>query len=139
MTSGVPAVEGLFREDSKGVRLTGSRCTTCETPYFPKSSRCHSADCDDSQMQDADFGPDGAIWSYSVQNYPPPPPAITREPYEPYALGVVDLDDGLRVVGRLTSTDTEKIRVGARVQLVVGALGEDAEGSELTSWMFRPI
>ena len=139
MTSGVPAVEGLFREDSKGVRLTGSRCTTCETPYFPKSSRCHSADCDDSQMQDADFGPDGAIWSYSVQNYPPPPPAITREPYEPYALGVVDLDDGLRVVGRLTSTDTEKIRGGARVQLVVGALGEDAEGSELISWMFRPI
>ena len=139
MTSGVPAVEGLFREDSKGVRLTGSRCTTCETPYFPKSSRCHSADCDDSQMQDADFGPDGAIWSYSVQNYPPPPPAITREPYEPYALGVVDLDDGLRVVGRLTSTDPEEIRVGARVQLVVGALGEDAEGSELFSWMFRPI
>jgi hypothetical protein len=89
-------------------------------------------------MQDADFGPDGVIWSYSVQNYPPPPPAITQEPYEPYALSVVDLDDGLRVVGRLTTTDPEQIKVGARVQLVLGNLGQDADGSELTSWMFRP-
>ncbi|MCZ7631361.1 MAG: OB-fold domain-containing protein [Microthrixaceae bacterium] len=56
-------------------------------------------------MQDASFGPHGVLWSYSVQNYPPPPPARYDEPYVPYALGVVDLTDGLRVVGRMAVDD----------------------------------
>ena len=71
-----PAVEGLFREGEDGARLCGSRCAHCGTPAFPKSALGHSADCDDSQMQDAEFGPNGTVWSYSVQHYPPPPPAM---------------------------------------------------------------
>ena len=134
-----PAVEGLFRAADDGARLLGSRCTTCQTPYFPKSELCHNANCDDSKMQDAEFGPLGTVWSYSVQNYPPPPPAVTPDPYEPYALGVVDLEDGLRVVGRLTTTDPDQIKAGARVGLELGEIGIDAEGTPLVSWMFRPI
>ena len=134
-----PAVEGLFRAADDGARLLGSRCASCQTPYFPKSELCHNADCDDSKMQDAEFGPRGTVWSYSVQNYPPPPPAVTADPYEPYALGVVDLEDGLRVVGRLTTTDPDQVKVGARVGLELGEIGTDAEGTPLVSWMFRPI
>ena len=133
-----PAVEGLFREAEDGARLCGSRCAHCGTPAFPKSALCHSADCDDSQMQDAEFGPNGTVWSYSVQNYPPPPPAIVPDPYEPYALGVVDLEDGLRVVGRLTSTDPAQIGVGSAVRLVVGEIGIDTEGKARSSWIFEP-
>jgi len=134
-----PAVEGLFRDAGDGARLLGSRCATCQTPYFPKSTLCHNALCDDSKMEDAEYGPDGTLWSYSVQNYPPPPPAVTPEPYEPYAVAVVDLDDGLRVAGRLTTADPEQVRVGARVQMILGPLGKDDEGTELISWMFQPV
>ncbi len=100
-TEGTPVIEGLFRETPDGPRLVGSRCTTCTTPYFPKSALCHNPECAESKIEDASFGPRGTVWSYSVQNYPPPPPARYDEPYEPYALGVVDLADGLRVVGRM--------------------------------------
>ena len=31
------------------------------------------------------------------------------------------------------------LEAGAEVELVLGALGKDAEGSELISWMFRPV
>ncbi len=136
--AGVPVVEGLFAEQDGTARLLGSRCTSCGTPYFPASSLCHHPDCDDSATEDAAFGPAGTVWSYSYQNYPPPAPAVYDDPYEPYALAVVDLDDGLRVVGRMESSDPEAVEVGGRVEVVLGPIGHDGDGTELISWMFRP-
>lgn len=134
-----PVVEGLFSEGPEGARLLGSRCTTCSTPYFPASGICHNPGCSDSQVQDASFGPSGIVWSSSIQNYPPPPPARYDEPYVPYALGVVDLDDGLRVVGRMAVDDPSSVSVGDRVELVIEALCHQDDGSEPVSWMFRPV
>jgi len=138
-TTGTPAVDGLFTDGPDGAQLLGSRCATCNTPYFPRTTTCHHPDCTGSDVRDAHFGGRGTLWSFSVQSYPPPPPARYDEPYVPYALGVVDLDDGVRVVGRMDVEDTTTLTVGATVELVVGALCHEADGSTLTSWMFRPV
>jgi uncharacterized OB-fold protein len=138
-TNETPAVEGLFTQGPSGARLIGSRCATCSTPYFPRSGICHHPDCEHSDMQDAEFAGPGTLWSFSVQSYPPPPPARYDDPYEPYAVGVVDLDDGLRVVGRMQVEDPTTLTVGARVDLVVGPLCHEPDGSTLVSWMFRPV
>ena len=138
-TKRVSVIEGLFTDEGDGARLLGSRCATCATPYFPKAALCHNPDCTESKMGDAAFGPRGTLWSCSVQNYPPPPPARYDEPYQPYALGVVDLADGLRVVGRMAVDDPETVQVGAQVELVLEPLCKDEDGSELITWMFRPI
>lgn len=137
-TDGTPVIDGLFTETAEGARLLGSRCATCDTPYFPRSERCHNPDCDHSDMADAAFGPHGVLWSYSVQNYPPPPPARYDEPYVPYALGVVDLADGLRVVGRMDVADPAELAAGDAVELVIGPLYHDEDGTPQLSWMFRP-
>lgn len=138
-TSQPPVIDGLFTETSEGVRLLGSRCATCGTPYFPRSGLCHNPACSGSDMQDASFGPHGVLWSYSVQNYPPPLPARYDEPYEPYALGVVDLSDGLRVVGRMLVDHLGEIAVGQQVELVLGPLYHDPDGTTPLSWMFKPV
>jgi len=138
-TQRIPAVEGLFAETADGPRLLGSRCTTCETPYFPRSPVCHNPDCTESKMVDAVFGPRGRLWSCSIQNYPPPAPAKYDEPYVPYALGVVDLADGLRVMGRVHTDDPESVQLGAEVELVLEPMCHQDDGSELITWMFRPI
>lgn len=132
----VPAVEGLFTEEADGARLLGSRCADCGTPYFPRSERCHHPECGGTRVEDAAFGPHGTLWSYSIQNYPPPSPARYDEPYSPYALAVVDLDDGLRVVGRIAD-GADGLSVGVPVELVLGSLCTQEDGSELISWMFR--
>lgn len=134
-----PIIEGLFSEIDGTARLLGSRCATCSTPYFPRSERCHNPDCDDSDMHGDSFGPVGVLWSYSVQNYPPPPPARFDEPYAPYALGVVDLEDGLRVVGRMESADPESLQVGGKVQIVLGPVCHDDDGTTRLSWVFRAL
>ena len=138
-TNRIPAAEGLFAETAEGPRLLGSRCAGCETPYFPRSPVCHNPDCAESKMADAVFGPRGKLWSCSIQNYPPPPPAKYDEPYKPYALGVVDLADGLRVMGRVHTDAPESVQPGAEVELVLEPLCHEDDGSELITWMFRPL
>ncbi len=132
-----PVAEGLFAETADGPRLLGSKCTSCDTPYFPKAAICHSPDCTDSKLEDAKFGPHGKLWSYTVQYYPPPPPAKYDEPFEPYALGLIDLPEGLRVLARVSTDDVESVTVGADVELVIEKLFTNLEGIEVTTFKFR--
>jgi len=138
-TSTIESAPGLFADTKNGPRLLGSRCSNCETPYFPRSAGCHNPTCDQSQMVDAEFGPSGKIWSLSIQNYPPPPPVVSVDPFEPFAVGMVDLAEGLRVLGRIVSDDPDAVDVGDDVELIIAPLGIDETGSEVVSWQFRPL
>ena len=138
-TQRIHAVEGLLAETADGPRLLGSKCGGCGAAYFPKDSVCHNPECDAPALTDVEFGPTGRIWSCAIQNYQPPAPVLTEEPYRPYAMGVVDLDDGLRVMGRIDVEDPMDAQVGAVVELVVGRLSNDDDGNEVVSWMFRPV
>jgi len=139
MAKRVPVTEGLFVETGQGPRLLGSRCRSCGTPYFPKSAVCHNPACTGSQVEDAEFGPRGTLWSCAVQDYPPPAPARFDKPYVPYAMGVVDLEDGLRVLGRMCGDDPRGARPGMKVELVLDPLCHDDEGNEIITWKFKPV
>ena len=138
-TKKLPVAESLFTETAEGPRLLGSKCASCGTPYFPRSAVCHNPECGESRMQDTDFGPRGRLWSCAIQNYPPPLPARYEEPYTPYAVGVVDLDEGLRVVARMSVDDPESLRLGAQVELAIEPIYRDDEGRDVTTWKFKPL
>ena len=135
----VLSAEGLFSDTDRGPRLLGSVCATCKAPYFPRAIGCHNPDCDDSKMQDAEFGPSGRIWSLSIQNYPPPPPVVCDDPFVPFAVGMVDLPEGLRVLGRIVCDDPDAVQVGDEVELVIAPLGKDESGADVYSWQFKPL
>lgn len=135
----VHVAEGLFAETAEGPRLLGSRCATCGTPFFPKSPVCRNPACENGAMEDVTFGPRGTLWSYAVQHYPPPPPAKYEEPYAPYALGLIDLAEGLRVLARISTGHIDELQVGADVELVLERLYVDDQGNEVITWQFRPL
>jgi len=138
-TNCVPVIQGMFAETEKGARLLGSKCVTCGAAYFPKSPLCHNPDCTEQRIEDAVFGPRGKLWSFAVQYYAPPPPVKYDEPFVPFAIGVVDMPEGLRVLGRLAIDDVKKIKIGMDVELVIDRLCGDRDGNQVVTWKFRPL
>jgi uncharacterized protein len=135
----VPAVEGWFTVDPPA--LTGNRCSSCGTVFFPKASYlCRNPDCDGRAFDDVSLSTRGVVWSYTDARYQPPPPYVARrEPYEPFALAAVELaDEGMVVLGQLAEGVTVgDVSVGTPVELVVEPLYDDDEHTYLI-WKWRP-
>ncbi len=138
-SNSIPAAQGLFTETADGPRLVGSRCATCGSAYFPRAQACHNPECERTDMRDANFGPRGRLASVTIQGYPPPAPVVWSDPYTPYAVGLVDLPEGLRVLGRIHTDDLEGIKVGSEMELVIESLGSDESGADVISWQFKPV
>jgi len=58
------------------------------------------------------------------------------EPFEPYAIGMVDFPEGLRIYGIINRM--ENLRIGMEVETTVDKLYEDEENEYIT-WMWKPI
>lgn len=81
--------------------LRGSRCTVCGTVGFPASARC--ARCATATAEPLPLSRTGVVWAYTVQRFPPksPPYVPPAAGFAPYAVGWVELPDGVKVEGIL--------------------------------------
>jgi len=79
------------------------RCTRCDRVDSGAFSRCPGCGSDAIEVG-SDAG-NGTLVSWTVVRRPPPAFAALRA----YAVGIVDLDSGLRVLGRL-DIDAQKLR-----------------------------
>ena len=52
---------------------------------------------------------------------------------------IVDLDEGLRVVGRMSVEEPESLRLGCDVELTIEPIDRDEQGREVVTWKFRPL
>jgi len=132
----VPIVEDLFTYDDDP-RIIANRCKKCGTISFPKLPFCQNPDCEKvrENIEEIQLSKRGKLWTYSYQNYSPPPP-FKKEPFEPFGIGMVDFPEGLRVVGMLTMS--ENLKIGMEVETTVGRLYEDGE-KEYITYMFKPV
>ena len=138
MTSRVQVVEGLFVETPQGPRLLGSRCASCGTHYFPRVPRCTRPSCRGTDVKDVELGPHGTLYSYTVQHYAPPPPFRYDGAFKPYGVGLVELAEGIRVVGMMKVDDLSALTLGMPVELVVDRMAADEQGRDVITWKFAP-
>jgi len=129
----IPIAEGLFHETPDGPRLAGSRCSSCGSNTFPAADYCRRCG---EETESVLLGPHGVVWSYTVMHYQMPSPFELTD--VPYAVAQVDLDEGLRVSGLLTSVDLGGLTVGMEVELAIEPIREDSEGRPVMTWVFVP-
>ena len=81
----------------------------------------------------------GKVWSYTNACYQPPPPFVSPDPFEPYALAAVELEkERMVVMGQVADgLGVEDLKLGMDMELVLQPLHEDDEGVKLT-WKWRP-
>lgn len=134
----VPVVEGLFEIAGGEAHLAGSKCQSCGAMYFPCAISCRNPECREKQVAPCLLPNTGTLYSYTIQHYQPP--SLFRiDNWSPYALGVVDLGEGLQVMGMLTGMALEAIEIGMPLHLVVEPLYRDAERGDVLTYKFSPV
>lgn len=137
----VPAIEGWFTTDPDRPALLGTRCAACGSYFFPREAYfCKNPDCLGREFDDVELSRTGTIWSFTNNCFQPPPPYMSPEPFEPYAIAAVELAaEHMVVLGQLVpGTELDSLRAGMPVELVLDTLYEDDEHEYLV-WKWKPV
>jgi uncharacterized OB-fold protein len=129
--------EGLFAGAGEQAHLLGTLCRGCGAHYFPRSLSCRNPRCEDKHLEQIALSRRGRLYSYTVQHYRPPP-LFRREPWKPYALGVIELPENIRVIALLADVEFEALCIDLPMELTVIPLYHDEQGRAVLTYAFRP-
>jgi uncharacterized OB-fold protein len=114
-----------FREIPQRYRLEAGKCKKCGALFFPPRlvcSKCRTSEFETLQLQD-----EGKILTYTIIRVGPD--RFSKE--TPYAIGIVELNDGLKLTTQIVDTALEKIQIGKKVKLVFRKIQEDGRAGIL--------
>jgi uncharacterized OB-fold protein len=79
------------------------------------------------------------VWSYTSASYKPPPPFVAKEPFEPFAIAAVELEEeGITILGQVADgIGVDALKTGMPMELVLRELYEDDEHVYFT-WNWKP-
>ena len=136
----VPAIEGWFTLE-EAPQLIGLRDAESGTCFFPKDVAVSRAPgFDHVELDEVRLSRTGKLWSYTTNNYKPPEPYVSPDPFEPYTVAAVELTaERMVVMGQLAAgVDPASLQVGMEMELVLGTLYEDDE-NEYVVWKWQPV
>lgn len=132
----IPVKEGLWETDAAGSYLIGDRCAACGELFFPRKAIQFCPHCHHQELKKVRFSQQGIIINSTVV-YQQPAGGFYNGPV-PYAYGIVELPEKIRVQTLFTGCDLESIRPGQKARLVIEALFTDEEGRDLMTYKFIP-
>ncbi len=116
------AMTALWRKRQMLLGLVGGRCTKCGTPQFPKADICVNPACGAHHTQeDYEFADRPA----RIKTFTGDLLAVSVDP--PHKYGMVQFDDGGRLMADFTDCDFDELQVGLPVHMVFRKRGEDKE------------
>jgi uncharacterized OB-fold protein len=124
----VPVVrEDLFTRDPEALR--GGRCAACGALRFPVHGVCPA--CQSDRIESVALSTSGIVHTFTIVRMAPP--GYIGE--TPYAYGVVELPERLRVTTTLVADELEAIAIGATCAFELLPLG--AGESQVLSFAYR--
>jgi uncharacterized OB-fold protein len=99
-----------FWEATRDKRLLLPWCTACERPLWYPREVCPR--CLDSAIEWREASGRGRVYAVTV-DYKPQNPALAA--LGPYAVVLVELDEGVRLLGNMVGGDPEEVAVGMAV------------------------
>ena len=134
-----PSIEGWYTS-GESPHLIGTRCKECSSYFFPKQEVfCRNPGCRSTDFDEIELSRKGKIWSYTEHFYAPPEPYIFSEPFEPYIIAAVELEEEKMIIlGQMAQgVLSQDLTTGLEVELVVEKLYEQ-DGTDYTVWKWKP-
>jgi uncharacterized OB-fold protein len=114
-----------WREIPQRYRMEAAKCTSCGEVSYPPRLICPK--CRRRQFEKVTLPDRGRILTYTITRVGPS--QFTE--LTPYAVGIVELDGGVRITTQIADCDLDKLSVGQRVRLEFRRIQEDGEAGIL--------
>jgi uncharacterized OB-fold protein len=137
----VPVAEGLFTGPDDRPQLIASRHPETGVVTFP-------ADVSNGEVEEILLSRRGTLFTWTTQEFVPPAPPYTGDTdpatFTPYAVGYVELPEGILVEGRLTESDPARLSIGQEMELVLvpfrtEAATDTVPAREVVTFAFAPV
>ena len=110
-----------FWEGTKKGELLIQQCNDCGEKMFPPRLYCTS--CFSQNLEWIKASGKGKVYTYSVA-YEYPPPRVGKYLHTPYIIGLVDLEEGVRMITTIVECKPEEVRCDMDVEVVFYDIGE---------------
>lgn len=100
-----------WREIPQRYRFEANKCQGCGKISFPPRLVCDA--CSSQEFECVKLAETGKVLTYTIIRVPPRQFADQA----PYAVGIVELDDGVKIAGQIVDCDFEEIKIGLNVKL----------------------
>jgi len=106
-------VTAPFWESARQKKLLIQYCPDCDThQFFPQN---HCRECLSDKLEWVASTGKGTVYSFTVIHRPP---SSAFEQDVPYAVALVDLEEGCRMISSIVDVSPEDVRVGMSVEVV---------------------
>lgn len=135
----VPLRSDLWSTDTSNQqlvpRLIGTACQKCSEIAFPIKENGICTCCQSPDTEDVYLSREGIIHSFTVVMMRPP--GFYRGDV-PYAVGYVELPEGLRIETLFADCELDDLYIGMPVELVIETLHTEENGDDILTYKFRP-
>lgn len=114
-----------WREIPQRYRLEAGKCTSCGETFFPPRLVCSK--CKGREFETIRLSGDGKLLTHTVIRVPATPFADEA----PFAIGVVELDEGVRITSQIVDCDPEILKADQRVRVEFRKVQEEGRAGIL--------
>lgn len=109
------------REIPQRYRLEASKCKKCGKVHFPPRLVCD--ECGGREFERIRLKGEGKIFSWTVVRVPP----SEFKGQAPYAVGIIELDEGVKITCQIVDCEFDEIGIGKRVRIEFRKVSEDGK------------
>jgi len=110
-----------FVDELAAGRIMATLCKKCRKKYYPPQADCPG--CMESHMEWKQIGNEGKLLTFT-KIYVPPEHFAIRQPlmpfssvqFEPCPIGILEVEEGLKIMGWMPKIDLKRIRVGMKLK-----------------------
>ena len=95
-----------WREIPHRYRLEAVRCKKCQALFFPKRLIC--VECGAREFETLRLAGRGKLVTFTITEVAP----AGFADQVPYAVGIVEMEEGVRVMGQITDCDPSELKIG---------------------------
>jgi len=124
-------LEQFCRYASQG-KLMGGKCRKCGKIHFPPRPLCDG--CFSKDFEWVEISTKGKLMTYTVIHVAP----MQFQSIAPYAVGIVELDNGLKIPGIIREASLEQLKIGMPLTMMFEACATTGQWPQWPRYYFKP-